>query len=400
MIIIYNYKKEDLIFEEINDKVRCTFWENYYFEIRKQEIEKIGDFRIRDNSIFINAGEQRINRRMSMIILNGFEKLNNKITGRHTIFIDRNTRIPLLGSTSFGIVDRNTSLIEIKPMTGCNLECIFCSVDEGKSGKWTTDFLVDYRYIIEEYNRIVDLKGCDVEAHIGTQGEPFLYPKLTKLIRGLKHNKLTKTISIDTNGCFLTKTKIDKLAGAGLTRINLSLNAIDKMIAGRLSGASYNINYVLKMAKYAVKKLDLLLAPVWVPGINDDEIPKLIGLSQDLKAKIGIQNMLNYKYGRNPMKAMPWAVFTQKMAKLEKKYGVKLLLDEKDFGIVKTKNLSKPFRKGDIIKAEIVCDGRLKNEKIAVAQGRNISVKNCTKKRIVKVKITRDKHNIFFGRCL
>ena len=42
--------------------------------------------------------------------------------------------------------------------------------------------------------------------------------------------------------------------------------------------------------------------------------------------------------------------------------------------------------------------GRLKNEKIAVAKERSISVPNCNKdKGKVRLKITRTKHNIFIG---
>ena len=42
--------------------------------------------------------------------------------------------------------------------------------------------------------------------------------------------------------------------------------------------------------------------------------------------------------------------------------------------------------------------GRLKNEKIAVAKERTISIPNCYKdKGKTKLKITRSKHNIFIG---
>ena len=53
-----------------------------------------------------------------------------------------------------------------------------------------------------------------------------------------------------------------------------------------------------------------------------------------------------------------------------------------------------------IVGAKIVCADRFPDSRIAVARGRTISLPNCTlplEKR-VKVKIVRDKHNIFVGK--
>ncbi|OGM02218.1 hypothetical protein A3K72_00940 [Candidatus Woesearchaeota archaeon RBG_13_36_6] len=160
----------------------------------------------------------------------------------------------------------------------------------------------------------------------------------------------------------ITKELINNLALAGLSRINLSINALDEKLASKIAGAPYNLKHILDMVRYTIKRMDLLIAPVWLPGVNDNEIPKLIELSKDMGVTIGIQNFLNYKYGRNPVKAMSWDIFIDKMKKLENEHGVKLLLTEKDFGIKKTKKLPKPFKKGQVVKAEVVCQGCLKND--------------------------------------
>ena len=73
-----------------------------------------------------------------------------------------------------------------------------------------------------------------------------------------------------------------------------------------------------------------------------------------------------------------------------------MILSEKDFNIVKTKELDKPFKKGDIVKASVISRGRLPDEKLVVSRGRIISVPNCKSDK-VKVRITRIKHNIFVG---
>ena len=45
--------------------------------------------------------------------------------------ITADSDIPLVGSLYFGIIDRGTSLLQVRPSCGCNLNCPFCSVDAG-----------------------------------------------------------------------------------------------------------------------------------------------------------------------------------------------------------------------------------------------------------------------------
>ena len=64
--------------------------------------------------------------------------------------------------------------------------------------------------------------------------------------------------------------------------------------------------------------------------------------------------------------------------------------------------LPKPFKKGQVVEAEIVLPGRIGNEKLAVANDRLISIPNCYKEEgtRVKLRIKRTKHNIFLGEML
>ncbi|MBI4141003.1 radical SAM protein, partial [Candidatus Woesearchaeota archaeon] len=107
---------------------------------------------------------------------------------------------------------------------------------------------------------------------------------------------------------------------------------------------------------------------------------------------------MNYRFGRNPAKSLDFNKFFEKLKLLEEKHKIKLIIDEKDFDIVKTKSLPKPFKKGDTVKAKTVSVGRLPNEVLAVADNRVISLTNPKKQGFVNVsKITHkiDKNVIF-----
>ncbi len=324
------------------------------------------------------------------------------------IKIDRQTGIPLIGSNAFGLIDRNTSIIEVKPITGCNLDCIFCSVDEGKSSKKVNDFVVDKDYLVEEFIELADFKRQRVEAHINAHGEPLLYPDIVALIKAIKDTKRTYAISMDTNGTLLNEKLVDELIEAGMTRFNLSINALTPEVAKKLCNtASYDVEKMKRTAEYIAKNaskkgVELFISPVYLQGFNDEEIPKLIEFAKNLNAKAGIQNFLEYRFGRKPAKQLSWKRFYEKLKEWEKKYSIKLVLGEKDFKIKKTLPLPKPFNKGDIIEATVKCYGRYKNEKILAADNRNITVYNCKKEigETAKIKILRAKHNVFFGKCL
>lgn len=393
-------------FKQDGNKTRVNFLKIFYFYLDNKLLAKIGDFKLKDDSIiFEKIPEKRAERKFNSLLAEGFKELKNTISGKKTIYIHKNSGIPLIGSNSFGIVDRNTSIIDVRPITSCNLNCIFCSVDAGISSKNQVDFVVEREYLVEEFKKLVDFKECDVEVHLGSQGEPLLYAEIVELIKDMASIEKVKTISMDTNGTLLTEELVDRLAEAGLTRINLSLNAMDEKIARKLVGRDYDIGKIKKIAHYVAKKMELAIAPVLVPGFNDNEMEKLIEFAKKMKSDrkgyfIGIQNFLNYRFGRNPCKQLSWDKFYSIIKDLEKKTNTKLIIGPEDFNIQKTKKLPKPFKKDQIIKAEIVCPGRIKNEMLAAVSNRTISVPNCFKKGVVKIKITRTKHNIFMGRLV
>jgi uncharacterized Fe-S cluster-containing radical SAM superfamily enzyme len=394
-----------LSFKDEGNNIKVNFLRIFYFYLNKESLERIGKFKLDKNSITFETAENRAERKFNQLLFKGFNNLINTVSGKKTIYIHRNSGIPLIGSNSFGIVDRNTSILDIRPITSCNLNCIYCSVDSGLSSKNQVDFVVEREYLVEEFKKIADFKGYDIEIHIGTQGEPLLYAELVELIRDFSSFEKVKTISMDTNATLLNEELVDKLAEAGLTRLNVSLNSMNGEIARKMAGYNYNVEKIKKIALYASKKIQVAIAPIFLPGFNEGEMENLIEFAKKLRGNrkgyfIGIQNFLNYRFGRNPCKQLSWDKFYEKMKILEKKTGVNLLLSADDFNIKKTKKLPKPFKKGEIIYANIICPGRLKNEMLAVASNRTISVPNCFKRGKVKIKITRTKHNIFMGNVL
>ena len=329
--------------------------------------------------------------------------LKHHCTHRPLVYVTKESEIPLIGHTAFGLIDRGTNLIQVRPITGCNLNCIFCSVDEGLTKTRQTDYIVDTDYLVEEFAKLAALKGDDVEAHIDGQGEPFLYPYMVELLEKLGKVPQVKVISAQSNGMMLDEEKIKAMAGL-LDRINLSLSSMDERTGQILAGTKkHSVEHVKNVAGWCLENgIDVLLAPVLVPGFNDDEISKIVEFGQEIGVGrkypgFGIQNYVKYQFGKKvKCKPVRFDQFFAQIAELEQKYNLKLKLTPQDFGIHKAKSLPKVFRKGDMVRLEIVAPGRVYGEMLAVANGRVIGV--LTEKPVgshLTAEITRITDNIY-----
>ena len=203
---------------------------------------------------------------------------------------------------------------------------------------------------------------------------------------------------MQSNGSLLTKEKIKELEKAGLDQLNLSINTLNPDLAKKLSGIShYDLSKILEVAKAVSKsKIQLLLAPVWMPKVN--EMEELIELAKSLDAKIGIQKYEVYKYSRKvKSKQITYWKFYQQLKKWEKKFKVKLVLTKEDMKIKKAKRLPNKFEKDEKVQLEVKCDGWWNNQMLAVGKNRVVSVNNCKAKPgdLINVKILENKNNIY-----
>jgi uncharacterized Fe-S cluster-containing radical SAM superfamily enzyme len=326
------------------------------------------------------------------------------------ITITEDSRIPLVGSLYFGIIDRGTNLLQVRPSCGCNLNCPFCSVDAGPYSKTrATSYDVEMEYLLSAVQEIARFKGKGVECHIDSPGEPLMYRRLPELVAALHGIEEVSTVSLQTNGTLLDERMIMALESAGLDRINLSLHALTPALAQSLAGVDwFDVGKVTGAAKaVAQSAIDLLIAPVYIPGINDAEIPELIRFAQEIGAgkrfpPLGIQKFEHYKYGRTPKGVKVqnwWQFFNRSIRPWEKEFGLRLQLDSRrDFGMVRRLALPQVFSKGEKTTVEIMAPGWLHGEQIGIAKNRVISILSCARTSgHIRVKIVAAKNNIYIG---
>jgi uncharacterized Fe-S cluster-containing radical SAM superfamily enzyme len=324
--------------------------------------------------------------------------------------ITRASGIPLIGSIYFGIIDRGTNLLQVRPNCSCNISCPFCSVDAGPgSGTRITSYEVEREYLAGWVRQVAEFKGDGVECHIDSPGEPLLYPEIAPLVKDLKRIPGVRVISMQSNGTLLSPEMIGALESAGLDRLNLSLHALDPDLARALAGVSwYDVERVKEAARRIVEStIDLLIAPVYLPGSNDGEIPRIIGFAREIGAgkkwpPLGIQKCERYRYGRNigGMKFQTWWQFHNRSIRgWERDSGMRLLLTPKDFGVEKREMLPPSFWRGEKARVDIRAPGWIRGEMLGVGRNRVVSVMNCpVAEGAIRVEIISAKHGIYVAR--
>ncbi|WP_338604019.1 radical SAM protein [Sulfolobus tengchongensis] len=317
-----------------------------------------------------------------------------------------NEPVPLIGHIAFGIIDRGTNLLQIRPFSNCPMSCKFCSVDAGpKSRHRRVEFIVDAEHLLNWSNYVISRKIHKVGILIDGVGEPILHPDIHKIISGLKENEKVFEVAIETHGLPLTRSLINKLANSGLDRINLSIDSLDEEKARQLAGHNgYSVKRVVEMAIYAKQNgIDVLLTPVWLPGVNDKDMIEIIKLAKENGFRLGIQKYVRHQKGRKlpNINEPSWKEFYKFLDNLEKVTDVKLKLSPSDFMVVQDVRLGPIMDVGEKVVGRVFSEGWMYNEVLVIAKNRVVTVTgvdDLPEGIEVKIKITRNKDEIYLAK--
>ncbi|MEK6936471.1 MAG: radical SAM protein [Nanoarchaeota archaeon] len=319
-------------------------------------------------------------------------------------FIDRKSGIPLIGTVFIGILDRGSSLLQVRATTICNKNCVFCSTDAGTTSRFHKHhFIIEQNYLIEELKKVSDFKGGNLHYNIDSVGEPSSYPYLIELIKGISEIKDVRKISMQTNGTLLNKELVNSLELAGLNRLNVSVHSLDSLKAKMLFGSeNYDVEKVVEMLKYIKNtKIDLWITPVWIPNVNDNDIKELIKFSKENNFNIAIQKYETYRYSRKMKQAkeLNYWKFYRQLQEWEKEFKIKLKFTEDDPTILRRKALPLVFDINEKVQGIVVCNGWFQDQVIAKAKERCITVNKCHANigDKINLKIIENKNNIYIA---
>lgn len=181
-------------------------------------------------------------------------------------------------------LDRTINYIRISVTDRCNLRCFYCMPLNRKFEYIPHSEIMRYEEITEFLKTIVKLGIRNVRI---TGGEPLVRRELVKLIEMIREIEEIQDISLTTNGILLTK-HAKELKGAGLNRVNISLDTLDEKKFKEKISPHFAPKDVLQAIYTAI---DMNLSPVKVNIIpikdfNDNEILDFIKLTSELPIHI------------------------------------------------------------------------------------------------------------------
>lgn len=173
--------------------------------------------------------------------------------------------------------DRRIRYLRISVTDRCNLRCIYCLPSTGV--RWQP------REQILRFEEIRDVTEVAVQLGITcvrlTGGEPLVREGLTDLVRMLSAIRGLADLALTTNGVLLVR-HARALAGAGLKRVNISLDTLNperfRAVTrfGTIEEVWAGIDAALEAGLSPVK-----LNVVVMRGVNDDEVIELGRLTFD-----------------------------------------------------------------------------------------------------------------------
>ena len=154
----------------------------------------------------------------------------------------------------------------------CNFRCTYCMPKE--------IFGDDYVFLpreelltFEEMERLAKIfENFGVKKIRLTGGEPLMRRNIDELVKKLLLLDNIKDVGLTTNGVLL-KQYGQKLKDAGLTRLNISLDALDENLFGNLNGRGIKPSFILENIQFA-KELgfEIKVNMVVQKKVNDQEI--------------------------------------------------------------------------------------------------------------------------------
>lgn len=155
----------------------------------------------------------------------------------------------------------------------CSLRCTYCMPAEG------LDWLTKAQRLTDD--EFVRLAGLFAELGVAsvrlTGGEPLVHPTLADVITRLAALRPRLALSLTTNGVSLERNA-RKLAAAGLDRINISVDTLDRARFAELTRRDRLPDVLAGIAAAADAGLrPVKINSVLVRGSNLDEAPELLG---------------------------------------------------------------------------------------------------------------------------
>lgn len=219
---------------------------------------------------------------------------------------------------------REINYLRVSITDRCNLHCVYCRPKEGISLQGHEDIL---RY--EEIIRVVSLavKMGLIKVRV-TGGEPLVRRGVVEFLAALKKIDGLQDISLTTNGILLEEYA-QRIFDAGITRINISLDSLDRDKYFKITDGG-NLDAVLRGIDSAerIGFAPIKINTVLMKGFNDDEALQFARLAVEKRFQVRFIELMpmatKLDYGHDFMPA------SQLIEEISQRYALEQIKNKKN----------------------------------------------------------------------
>jgi len=187
----------------------------------------------------------------------------------------------------------------VEPTTSCNLRCPECPSGLRSFTRDTGSVGIDkFQHIVDQYAK------SSLWLTLYFQGEPYLNPNFTDLIKYASEKKIY--VSTSTNAHYLTPTKAEDTVKSGLDRLIVSIDGTTQetyeqyRIGGSLEKVKEGLKNIVEAKERLNSNTPYVIIQFLVVGPNEHQIEEIKQLGKDYKAdevKLKTAQIYDYKNG-------------------------------------------------------------------------------------------------------
>nr|WP_076777138.1 GTP 3',8-cyclase MoaA [Lachnoclostridium phocaeense] len=190
---------------------------------------------------------------------------------------------------------RQINYMRVSVTDRCNLRCIYCMPEEGIKQVSHQDILT-YDEIVQIVNAAAAVGITRIKL---TGGEPLVRKNLAGLVEALRAVPGIEEVTVTTNGVLL-KEQIGKLAKAGISAVNISVDSLDPDMYASIARKDA-LAAVLEGMEAAVSCPGLKVKINCVPlkGLNEEEWVRLAQIARERPIDVRFIEMMPMGLGRD-----------------------------------------------------------------------------------------------------
>ncbi|HEX8377968.1 MAG TPA: radical SAM protein [Pedobacter sp.] len=170
---------------------------------------------------------------------------------------------------------RSFKTLRVSLINTCNLGCVYCtfgSEETRENHQTSKEKALNITQLVKSITQLHEVLNLETIRFTG--GEPLLYKDLPKLVKSIKLAGINN-LKITTNGLLL-EDLAKPLKDAGITELNVSLDAIDEDVFYKVSRRS-GLDRILKGIDAALAAgIKVKLNSVIMRGLNDSQVLPLL----------------------------------------------------------------------------------------------------------------------------